>query len=85
VDTVWASWIVGAWGIYAAIGLLVGLAFVTVGVARVDPSAQGSKLGFRLMILPASIALWPLVAAWWLGGRQQPPEERNAHREAARG
>lgn len=84
MDTVWASWIVGAWGLYAAVGLLVGLAFVAFGAAKVDPAARGSKLGFKLLILPASIALWPLVASWWLGGRRQPPEERNPHREAAK-
>ncbi len=51
--------------VYAAIGLLVGLGFVTRGVNRVDPAAAGSPFIFRLVILPGCIGLWPLILLKW--------------------
>jgi hypothetical protein len=52
--------------VYLAGGVLVGVPFVLRGVQRVDPAARGAGLGFRLLILPATVALWPLLAARWL-------------------
>jgi len=71
-------------GCYLAAGLVFALAFVTAGVQRVDPAAHGAPWGFRLLILPGAAALWPLLLARWVRGAG-PPEERNAHRDAARG
>jgi hypothetical protein len=51
---------------YAAAGLVFALAFVTAGVGRVDPSARGAPLGFRLLIWPGAGTLWPLLAVQWL-------------------
>lgn len=53
---------------YLAIGACVGLAFVTVGVGRVDEAAKGSSIGFRALILPGCAVLWPLVVARWIRG-----------------
>jgi hypothetical protein len=50
---------------YLAAGLPFGFAFVTVGVARIDPAARGTSATFRLLILPGSVALWPVLAAKW--------------------
>lgn len=78
----WAWWTVTVLTIYALVGLAFAIAFVARGVARVDPAAAGAPLGFRLLVLPGVAALWPLLAARWLG-RRPPPMERNAHRLAA--
>lgn len=51
---------------YLAAGSLFALAFVTVGVTRIDPAARGTPAAFRLMILPGVVALWPLLAAKWV-------------------
>lgn len=51
---------------YLATGLLFGLAFVTVGVARLDPAARDTSAAFRILILPGSVALWPVLAAKWV-------------------
>ncbi len=51
---------------YLAVGLVFGLAFVAVGVTRLDPAARGTSASFRLLILPGSVALWPLLAAKWV-------------------
>ena len=78
-----ASWLVAALGVYAALGLVFGVAFVLRGAARVDPQAVGGSWGFRLAILPGVVAWWPLLARRWAAGRPL-PEERNAHRDRAR-
>jgi hypothetical protein len=55
--------------LYAGAGILFALAFVTVGVGRVDDHAREAGWGFRLLILPGSALFWPLLAARWLGRR----------------
>lgn len=77
-----ATALVAAVGLYLAIGIVFALAFVTRGAGRIDPAAREGSWGFRLVILPGTAALWPLLARRWARGGP-PPEERNAHREAA--
>ena len=68
--------------IYFAIGLLFSVLFVWRGAGAIDPAAREGTTGFRLLILPASALLWPLLLGRWL--RRSPPSlERNAHRDAA--
>jgi hypothetical protein len=69
--------------IYLVAGWLFAVPFVLYGAGRIDPRARGGSVGFRLLILPGTAALWPLLALRWLRGAS-PPEERNAHRCAAR-
>ncbi|HEX4950101.1 MAG TPA: hypothetical protein VFZ34_25775 [Blastocatellia bacterium] len=78
-----AEIIVGMFSIYVAVGLLFALFFVTRGVERLDPSVQQSTWGFRLVIVPGVIALWPLLWRRWWRGAQHLPTENNAHRKAA--
>jgi glucose-6-phosphate-specific signal transduction histidine kinase len=54
----------GAFVLYVAAGLLVGLAFVTVGVAQVQ--AMPVTLGARILLLPGATVLWPFVLSRWL-------------------
>lgn len=77
-----ATWLVRALGVYAAFGLIFGAAFVARGIERLDPSARGSGWGFRLIVLPGTVALWPLLLRRWLRSGP-PPVETNAHRRAA--
>jgi hypothetical protein len=70
-------------GVYVAAGLLFAVPFVLRGVNRIDPVAREGTWGFRLIIVPGVVALWPLLALRWLRGRQ-PPAERNAHRIASK-
>lgn len=67
-----AEWVVAVAAGYAAVGLLFGLAFVTIGVARLDPAARGTSVGFRLLILPGSAALWPFLLLKWLSAVRAP-------------
>jgi hypothetical protein len=49
-------------GVYAALGLCFAGWFVIAGVGRISPAARGSGWGFRVLILPGSAALWPVLA-----------------------
>lgn len=52
-------------GAYLLIGLVFAVPFVIRGCSVVDPAASGAGIRFRLMILPASMALWPLLMRRW--------------------
>lgn len=79
-----ATWAVRLAGFYLACGFVFAVAclFVTRGVDRLDPGARDGSWGFRLVVLPGVVALWPLFARRWHAGRAAPPVERNAHRRA---
>ena len=78
----WAEWLVGLFGLYVALGIGFALLFHWRGLARVDRSAALSTWGFRIMITPGVVALWPLLALRWARGNGVPKPERNAHRDA---
>jgi hypothetical protein len=71
MSVVLAEWFVGVLSVYGAIGFLFGVCFVTVGVSRLDPMAKGAGFGFRLLILPGTAALWPLLLYRWTRGGVQ--------------
>ncbi|RMG21493.1 MAG: hypothetical protein D6730_18170 [Bacteroidetes bacterium] len=51
--------------VYMLIGFVFGLVFVLRGVQQIDAAAKGSSWGFRLLILPGSVAFWPLLLHRW--------------------
>lgn len=73
--------IVGSATLYLAFGIGFAAWFASAGVARIDPLARGSGLGFRLLIVPGAAALWPLLLRNVRLGH--PPVERTAHDRAA--
>lgn len=54
---------------YCALGILFALPFVLFGVQRIDESARNASIGFRLIILPGTVALWPYLLFRWLKSR----------------
>ena len=52
---------------YAAVGSLVALAFVIVGVTQVQPMPV--TVGARILLLPGAFVLWPVVVARWRKSR----------------
>ena len=48
-------------GVYLAGGVLFAIFFLTKGLEKTDTAAHGSGLGFRLIILPGTIVLWPVL------------------------
>ena len=71
-------------GIYLLCGLAFAIPFVLVGVSKIDPHAAHGSWGFRMLIMPGTMFLWPLLARRWMKGIHEPPEETNPHRSAAR-
>lgn len=65
---------------YMLLGALFGLAFVILGVGRIDPAARGAGVFFRLLIFPGSAAFWPLLLSRWARGVHEPPLEKEPHR-----
>jgi hypothetical protein len=53
-------------GTYAGIGLLFAFAFLTSGIDRIDPASQGTGIGFRLIIVPGVVSLWPMLLLRWI-------------------
>ena len=51
---------------YGVAGTVFAVAFLLFGVHRVDPVAEHSSLGFRLIVIPGVAALWPLLLTRWL-------------------
>ena len=68
------------WRLYAGLGLIFAVPFVWFGVQRLDSEAQGSGIGFRLLILPGVAAFWPMFLYRWRRGIVEPPVEKNPHR-----
>jgi hypothetical protein len=64
--------LLGALGLYAAIGVVTAVAFVSCGVTRALPTPTTVSLGARLLLLPGSVLLWPYILRRWLGsGRRR--------------
>jgi len=72
-------------GAYLACGLVFAIAFALFGAGKIDPHAAHGSWGFRVLIIPGATAFWPLLLNRWRQGIHEPPEERNAHRLAAKG
>ena len=75
-----AQTFIDAFTAYAGFGLVFALAFVFLGVQRLDSEAQGSGVGFRLLILSGVAAFWPMFLRRWVRGIAEPPVEKNPHR-----
>ena len=57
--------IVGLLVLYLSLGLLFSIPFVVAGVGRIDAAARAASIAFRLLILPGTVALWPVLAVKW--------------------
>lgn len=71
-------------GSYLAVGILFALPFIWFGVGKIDAHARSGSRAFRLVILPGTVALWPLLLRRWLKDDHEPPEENGAHRHQRR-
>jgi hypothetical protein len=58
--------------VYGLIGLIVAVAFVLFGLARVLPYSATVTVGARLLFIPGAAALWPYVLIRWLTFRGVP-------------
>ena len=70
--------------VYLACGFAFAIPFALAGAKRIDSHAAPGSWGFCLLIIPGTMAFWPLLLKRWVSGATEPPEERNAHRCAVR-
>lgn len=54
-------------GVYFALGSVFAVIFHLRGLREVDQGTHGAGVGFRTLITPGLIALWPLMTGVWLG------------------
>jgi len=71
-------------GGYLTCGLVFAIPFALVGVKKIDPHAAHGSWGFRLLVIPGTMAFWPLLLRRWFGGTHEPPEECTPHRPCSR-
>ncbi len=51
--------------VYLLAGFVFAIFFLAKGITKIDPAVHGSGRGFRLIIIPGTIALWPLLLNKW--------------------
>ncbi len=51
--------------LYGAVGGVIALAFVLVGIDRIDAASHGAYL-VRPLLLPGLTLLWPIVLVRWI-------------------
>lgn len=51
---------------WSAVGLVVALAFVALGLPRVAGVSGPRSIPFRLIVIPGAMLLWPLVIQRWM-------------------
>jgi hypothetical protein len=75
-----ATWLVRAFYGYVGVGLLLLPWWHWHGLRRLDETAANGPRGFRLLISPGLVALWPFMLQRGRPGTGHPAEECNAHR-----
>lgn len=56
---------------YLLIGLIVGSWVVFAGITRIDPNMKESSWRTRLILLPGTVALWPVLLRKYLNTQQK--------------
>ena len=51
--------------LYAVVGAVTALAFVTFGISRVLPAGTPVTVGARVLLWPGAALLWPYVLIRW--------------------
>jgi len=52
--------------IYLVFGVFFVIPFLTRGLTRVDETAHGGTIGFKIIIIPGVIVFWPVLLRKWL-------------------
>ena len=57
--------------VYLLLGVLFVIPFLMKGLTKVDKGALGSTVGFKIIIVPGVIVLWPLMLRKWLAASRE--------------
>lgn len=71
-----ATWLVRLVGAYLLVGLILAPVLVLRALPRIDGVAAAGTWGFRLLVLPGVIALWPQLLKRWRAASGSPPDVR---------
>ena len=52
--------------IYLLGGVLFVIPFLMKGLNEIDEGAHDSTIGFKIIIIPAVIVLWPVLLSKWM-------------------
>ena len=52
--------------IYLLLGVLFVVPFLLKGLTKVDSSAHGGTIGFKIIIIPGVIVFWPALLSKWI-------------------
>jgi len=63
--------------VYLMIGVLFTIAFQIKGLHTIDEATHGSPIGFRLIIIPGCVLLWPALLVRWINTSKQRPVRVN--------
>lgn len=59
--------------VYLLCGLIFSILFISKGLKQLDEGTHGTGIGFKLIILPGCIILWPLLFTKWKKIKNQYP------------
>lgn len=62
----WVGFFVFVFIAYLVAGTLFALVFFFRGLHRIDPASTDSSLGFKAIIMPGCIMLWPIMLLKWV-------------------
>ena len=57
-------------GVYLLIGVLLLYPMHRYALPRIDASADGASRGFRMVVTPGLVALWPVILFKWSAARR---------------
>lgn len=52
--------------VYLALGALFAIPFLIKGLTKVDATAHGGTIGFKIIIIPGVIVFWPVLLKKWI-------------------
>lgn len=55
-----------AFMVYTTCGIACAIPIVIWGLPRIDESVRTSTIGFRLLMFPGCVTLWPLMLIKWV-------------------
>ena len=79
-----AEMLLGLAQVWLMAGGVVAVAFITIGIDRIDEDARGAYV-FRPLLVPGILLLWPMVVLrWWTleTGRENPDARYHPVRKA---